>query len=154
MKYENEKIEFKREISNSLVKEVIAFCNSSGGTIIIGYNDDGSVCGLENAKEDLDKISNKLHDSIEPDISFLVAPRIEKEDGKDIIIIEVLQGTNKPYYIKSKGMTSEGVYVRLGATSQPANRDSIRDMIVESSGITFEKNISITQNLTFELFYR
>ena len=149
MKYENEKIEFKREISNSLVKEVIAFCNSSGGTIIIGYNDDGSVCGLENAKEDLDKISNKLHDSIEPDISFLVAPRIEKEDGKDIIIIEVLQGTNKPYYIKSKGMTSEGVYVRLGATSQPANRDSIRDMIVESSGITFEKNISINQNLTF-----
>ena len=117
MKRESDKLELKREINDSLIKEVIAFCNSSGGTIIIGYNDDGTICGLTNARQDLDKISNKIHDGIEPDVSFLVAPRIEKEDGKDIIIVEVLQGTNKPYYIKSKGMTPEGVYVRIGATS-------------------------------------
>lgn len=83
-----------------------------------------------------------MHDCIEPDVSFLVSPRIEKEDDKDIIIIEVLQGTRKPYYIKSKGMTPEGVYVRVGATSQPSTRDSIRDMLIDSSGITFEKNLS------------
>lgn len=149
MKQESDKLEFKREVNDSLVKEVIAFCNSSGGTIIIGYNDNGSICGLEDARCDLDKISNKLHDSIEPDVSFLVAPRIENEDGKDIIIIEVLQGTSKPYYIKSKGMTPEGVYVRVGATSQPSTRDSIKDMLIDSSGVTFEKNLSINQDLTF-----
>ena len=97
----------------------------------------------------MDKISNKIHDGIKPDVSFLVAPRIEKEDGKDIIIVEVLQGTNKPYYIKSKGMTPEGVYVRIGATSQPSTSDAIRDMIIDSSGITFEKNMSVNQELTF-----
>lgn len=149
MKQENSKLEFKREVTDALVKEVIAFCNSSGGTIIVGYNDDGSICGLQNARKDLDKISNKLHDSIEPDISFLINPRIENEDGKDIIIIEVLQGTSKPYYIKSKGMTPEGVYVRVGATSQPSTREAIKDMLIDSSGITFEKNISINQDLTF-----
>ncbi|MEG1141462.1 MAG: putative DNA binding domain-containing protein [Clostridia bacterium] len=149
MKQENDKLEFKREVNDSLIKEVIAFCNSYGGTIIIGYNDDGSIYGLKNARKDLDKISNKLHDSIEPDVSFLVAPRIENEDGKDIIIIEVLQGTSKPYYIKSKGMIPDGVYVRVGATSQPSTRDSIRDMLIDSSDITFEKNLSINQNLTF-----
>ena len=149
MKKESDKLEFKREINDSLIKEVIAFCNSSGGTIIIGYNDDGTICGLNNARQDLDKISNKLHDSIEPDVSFLVSPRIENENGKDIIIVEVLQGTSKPYYIKSKGMTPEGVYVRVGATSQPSTRESIRDMIIDSSGVTFEKNLSINQDLTF-----
>lgn len=149
MKQESYKLEFKREINDSIVKEIIAFCNTSGGTIIVGYNDDGTICGLNNAKQELDKISNKLHDCIEPDVSFLVSPRIEKEDDKDIIIIEVLQGTRKPYYIKSKGMTPEGVYVRVGATSQPSTRDSIRDMLIDSSGITFEKNLSINQNLTF-----
>lgn len=149
MKKESDKLEFKREINDSLIKEVIAFCNSSGGTIIIGYNDGGTICGLNNARQDLDKISNKLHDSIEPDVSFLVSPRIENENGKDIIIVEVLQGTSKPYYIKSKGMTPEGVYVRVGATSQPSTRESIRDMIIDSSGVTFEKNLSINQDLTF-----
>lgn len=146
---ESDKLEFKREVNDSLVKEVIAFCNSSGGTIVIGYNDDGSVYGVENVRKELDKVNSKLHDSIEPDISFLVSPRIEKQEGKDIIIVEVLQGTSKPYYLKNKGMTPEGVYVRLGATTQHATNESIRQMIIESSGITFEKNISINQDLTF-----
>lgn len=146
---ENETLEFKREVNDSIVKEVIALANTKGGTIIIGHNDDGSVYGIENVKKEIDKISNKLHDSIEPNIDFLVTLKITKEDNKDIIILEVLQGTNKPYYIKGKGMTSEGVYVRFGATTQPATRDIIREMIVETSGITFEKNISNNQELTF-----
>ena len=46
-------------------------------------------------------------------------------------------------------MTPEGVYVRIGATSQNTTDELIRQMIIETSGITFEKNISINQNLTF-----
>ncbi len=149
MMQNSDKYEFKREIIDSLVKEVIAFCNTNGGTIIIGYNDDGSVYGVENVRKELDKVSSKLHDNIEPDISFLVAPRIEQQEGKDIIIVEVLQGTGKPYYLKSKGMTPEGVYIRLGATTQHATNEIIRQMIIETSGITFEKNISVNQDLTF-----
>ena len=55
---ESDKLEFKREVNDSIVKEVIAFCNSNGGTIIIGYNDDGSVCGIDNARKELDKVSS------------------------------------------------------------------------------------------------
>lgn len=46
-------------------------------------------------------------------------------------------------------MTIDGVFVRLGATVQRATRETIKEMIVESSGISFEKNISINQDLTF-----
>lgn len=146
---EDDKLEFKREITNSLYKEIIAFCNSNGGTIIIGYNDDGTVYGIDNVRKEFDRISNMIQDSIEPDVSFLVAPRIENQNGKDIIIIEVLQGTSKPYYVKSKGMTPEGVFIRVGATSRHASRELIKEMLIESSGITFEKNISLNQELTF-----
>ena len=45
-------------------------------------------------------------------------------------------------------MTHEGVYVRVRATAQPSSRESIKDMIIDFSGITFEKNISINQDLT------
>lgn len=146
---ESDKLEFKREVNDSIVKEVIAFCNSNGGTIIIGYNDDGSVCGIDNVRKELDKVSSMIHDNIEPDISFLVSLRIEQQDSKNLIIIEVLQGTGKPYYLKSKGMTPVGVYIRLGATTQHATNEIIKQMIIETSGITFEKNISINQDLTF-----
>lgn len=146
---ENNNLEFKRELTDSIVKEIIAFCNTTGGTIILGYNDNGKVVGLKNAKEDLDRLSSKINDSIEPSVNFLVSSRIEREDNKEIIVVEVLKGSNKPYYIKSKGMTIDGVFVRLGATVQRATRETIKEMIVESSGISFEKNISINQDLTF-----
>lgn len=146
---ESDKLEFKREVNNSLVKEVVAFANTKGGTIIVGYDDDGKLIGLDNAKEQLENISNKLHDSIEPNIDFLVNLKLKTEDNKEIIIIEVLQGTNKPYYIKSKGMIPEGVYIRFDNTSRPSTSDMIKEMIISSSSVSFEKNISINQDLTF-----
>ena len=57
---ENNNLEFKRELTDSIVKEIIAFCNTTGGTIILGYNDNGKVVGLKNAKEDLDRLSSKI----------------------------------------------------------------------------------------------
>lgn len=147
---ESENIEFKRELTNSFIKEVIAFANTSGGTIIIGYNDDGTIYGVDNSKNVLEQISNMIHDSIEPQIDYLVSSKIVEEDNKDIIVVDVLEGTNKPYYIKSKGMTDKGVFIRLGSATEQASKDTIKNLIIESSGITFEKNISYNQNLTFE----
>lgn len=116
---------------------------------MIGYNDDGSIYGIKNVREEFDKLSNKIYDNIEPNISFLVSSKIESIEGKDVIILEVLNGIDKPYYIKSKGMTPNGVYIRLGAVVKMATRELIKEMIIESANITFEKNISINQDLTF-----
>ena len=149
MHKESENLEFKREVTDSLIKEIIAFANTNGGTILIGYNDDGSICGVPDVRSEMDKISNKIYDSIEPNVSFLVSSKIEKIENKDVIIIKVLQGINKPYYIKSKGMIPNGVFVRLGATVRNATPELIREMLMETLNITFEKNISINQDLTF-----
>lgn len=46
--HESETVEFKRELTENLEKEVIAFLNSEkGGDIYIGIKDDGSVCGVK-----------------------------------------------------------------------------------------------------------
>ena len=42
---ESDVLEFKREVNNSIVKEVVAFANTKGGTIIIGYDDNGELVG-------------------------------------------------------------------------------------------------------------
>lgn len=43
---ENQETEFKREYTDDLKKEVVAFLNTNDGTIYIGMNDDGSICGI------------------------------------------------------------------------------------------------------------
>jgi ATP-dependent DNA helicase RecG len=90
-----------------------------------------------------------ISDSIDPNLIFNISMNIVNELDKDIIVIKVLKGTKRPYYLKNKGMTSEGVYLRLGATNKQASRDDIVKMMMEDSGIRFEDNISKEQDLTF-----
>lgn len=149
---ENEILELKSKVTPNLCKEIIAFANTKGGTIIIGYDDNSNLIGVENAKEELDKISNMIADSIDPNLIFNISLEIVEELGKDIIVIKVLKGTKRPYYLKSKGMTSEGVYLRLGATNKQATRDDIVKMMMEDSLVNFEDSISKEQNLTFNTF--
>lgn len=67
-----------------------------------------------------------------------------------VIQIEVSKGSYKPYYLKSKGMKSTGVYVRQVASSVQASSDQIRKMIKDYDGDVFEEMRSVTQELTFE----
>lgn len=149
---ESEILELKREVTPSLCKEIIAFANTNGGTIYIGYDDNANLIGVQNTQKELDRISNIIADSIDPNLIFNISMDVINESGKDVIVIKVLKGTKRPYYLKSKGMTSEGVYLRLGATNKQASRDEIVKMMMEDSGVKFEDNISKEQNLTFNSF--
>lgn len=40
-------IEFKRSLSSDLGREICAFANATGGVILLGVDDDGTVCGVE-----------------------------------------------------------------------------------------------------------
>ncbi len=55
---ETESIELKRELNESIKKELIAFANTYGGEIYIGIDDDGAIVGLDNAKQHLEAVSN------------------------------------------------------------------------------------------------
>jgi len=76
--------------------------------------------------------------------------RTLNEDGKQIVVVDIQQGTERPYYIAKKGLRPEGVYVRQGYSSVPATNTAIRRMIKETDGDHFEEMRSLEQNLTFE----
>ena len=46
LSFENQEVEFKQEYVADIRKEVIAFANASGGTILIGVRKDGTVIGV------------------------------------------------------------------------------------------------------------
>ena len=47
MIFETENIEFKRQFTDEIYKEVIAFANTDGGIVYVGIDDDGNAVGLE-----------------------------------------------------------------------------------------------------------
>ena len=93
------------------------------------------------------RITNAVRDNISPDIAMFTKYAVNENDR--IIEITVSEGTNKPYFIKSKGMRPEGVYVRHGASSAPAPIDKIRQMIKLSEKESFEEERALNQELHF-----
>ncbi len=146
---ESETVELKQDYSDSIRKEVIAFANTNGGTIYIGVDDSGKVIGVASVDQMIQRITSLIRDSVMPDVTMFVHYETVSVEGKQILRITVSRGTARPYYIVSKGMKSDGVYVRQGTTSAPATDASIRQMIQETDGDSYEKMRSLKQDLTF-----
>lgn len=144
---ENENIEFKELYTENIYKEIVAFLNSGSGTIYIGYNDNGELIGLENVKETEEKISNGIRGKIVPDCSVFVSINNATLDNKDYIIINVSKGVNI-YSLKDKGII-KGTYIRNGSCSMSATEETVKQMIIKNSNITFETSVANNQNLTF-----
>lgn len=147
---ESSTLELKRQVIDDIRKTVIAFANSEGGTIYIGIDDDGTVVGVKDIGDEMLRLSNMIRDAIKPGVTMFVSYTQEKEKGKDIIKVTVQKGTECPYYLQAKGLRPEGVFVRQGASSVPATESSIRRMIMETDGDSFEGMRSMNQDLTFD----
>lgn len=147
---ESTTVEYKREYIDDIKYAVVAFANTEGGRLYIGLNDDGSVFGVDDVDETMLRLTNMIRDAIRPDITMFTHCTVEERDGRNIIVLDVLKGTGSPYYLKSKGVRPEGVYVRHGASSAPASETAILSMIRESSGDCFETSRSLEQDLTFD----
>ncbi len=146
MTFETENIEFKSRLTDDIYKEVIAFANTDGGTVYIGIDDNGNAVGIQDVDETFLKITNGIRDAIAPDVTMFVKFNLQ-DNG--VVKITVGEGSFKPYYLKSKGLKSGGVYIRQGSSSVQASPDSIRKMIKESDGDIFEEMRSMEQKLTF-----
>ena len=147
---ESETLELKRELTSDISKEIVALCNTRGGQVILGVDDDGIVIGIKNPKDICERLSSIINDSIKPDITTMVSIETKNENDKEIIIIDVVRGTNRPYYLASKGLKPSGVYVRLGNTSIPANDNAIKQMITQTDGTSYESIRSFNQELSFD----
>ena len=146
---ENLTTELKREYTPTIIKSVIAFANTNGGTIYIGIEDDGSVIGVDNTDDLMLRVMNAVRDSVRPDVTLFINCEIKKINDKSIMEIQVQKGTKSPYYLVGKGIRPEGVFIRQGAASVPATETVIFRMIKESDGSQYEDTRSLVQDLTF-----
>ena len=146
---EDEYTELKSILTKDIKKEIVAFANSGGGRIYIWIDDDGNIVGLDNTKKDIEALSGMIKDGIKSDLTLYTHIKQEQINNKNIIILEILNAPNKPYYLADKGLKSSGVYLRSGNTSVPASDEVIKKLIIDSQNIPFEEIPSKHQNLHF-----
>lgn len=132
-------LEFKSSIprKDQILKTVIAFCNQHGGRLVLGVEDDGTIAGL--SENDIVETMEYLEQSIYHASSPPIIPKIFSQRilDKMLLIVEVSEGMNKPYYRSAEGL-DQGVYIRIGKHTMRATNDMIEELKWQSQGITYE----------------
>lgn len=115
---ESNRIELKRELTDTLEKEVIAFLNyRDGGVIYIGVDDKTqATIGVSDADALQLKIKDRIKNNISPSTMGLFDVIAETRDEKVIVKITVASGSEKPYYLSRMGMSAKGYRVFLSIT--------------------------------------
>ncbi len=124
-------IEFKRSLNKEISKEACSFLNSSGGKLVIGVNDNNTLCGIKLTNGVRSQIYSYLQ-PINPTPDIKVIEYSYKE--KDFIILDCKSGKEKPY------ITGGMLYVRIGANAQKLTTpNEMRDFFQQVNKIFFEK---------------
>ncbi|WP_373548270.1 helix-turn-helix domain-containing protein [Haliscomenobacter sp.] len=115
-----------------LTEEVCAFANAAGGVVLLGVDDHNQIKGIniDNAKRSA--IQNSISD-ISPAL-YCTLSMVEVE-GKNIGVIEVPSGTEKPYIF------SGAIYIHLGPNSQKlTTAEEMRGFFQQSGKIYFDES--------------
>ena len=148
---ENNRIEFKSQLNDKLEREVVAFLNyREGGAIYIGVDDKGKALGVADIDDVQLKISDRIKNNIQPSTLGLYDVVIEEIQGKNVIKIIISSGNEKPYYLRSKGMSEAGCFIRNGSSVQPMPSDMIMDLFSKRTRNSLSKIESPRDDLTFE----
>ena len=150
---ESKNVEFKENLpekSIKYMKSVVAFANGTGGKIIFGIADKTrEVVGFD--KEDvfkkMDAIANAVSDSCEP--AIIPDITLQTVDGKTVIVVEVSEGRQRPYYIKALGRDG-GVYVRVAGTTRIADEYMVKELLFEGSNRYYDQALCTGLNVTDE----
>ena len=151
MLQESNRVELKEKLNEKLEREICAFLNNrEGGVLYIGVADDGAIIGVSDADALQKKVAERIRNNLLPSALGLYDVASEEMDGKTVIKVIVSSGTEKPYYIKEKGMSSAGCFIRVGTTVQPMSTSMIDELYSKRLRNQTLRNIpSPRQDLTF-----
>ncbi len=120
--------EFKRSVTSSLGREICAFANATGGTVLIGVGNNGKVYGIADhnrLKSEIQSIAR----SANPPIT------VEIESVGEVLRVEVPAQQGKPYSFGGK------FFIREGASSQQMSREEIREFFYNEGLIHFDETL-------------
>lgn len=131
-------LEFKRTIPSAykIAREIAAFANTKGGTLLIGVDDDKSLVGVLGYQEEeylLDKATSEL---CRPRVDITI--EVVHFGERDLLVIRVPEAVEKPIFVKDKN--EESVFMRENDKNKVASKELIEVIQKKNSGegVTFE----------------
>ncbi len=73
----------------------------------------------------------------------------EKYNSKSIIKIGISSGIEKPYYLKKKGLVSNGCFIRVGNATEQLSQKNIEELFSGKNRPSLCKIVSPKQDLKF-----
>lgn len=125
---ENQHLEFKKKADHpdKIVREMVAFANSGGGTLLLGVEDSGRISGLKFPEEDLFAMEAAILRYAKPELRY-ETELIPVGEGKTVLKYFIPDGINKPYsWLSDKNNQRYSVYVRSRDQSLRASYEMFR----------------------------
>ena len=122
-----------------VLKTIAAFLNSSGGTLVIGVEDDGNVCGLENdlrlTKRSTDgyqqTLAALLSQHIGPQFAPHISMRFEGLNDQQVCVLDI-EKASAPAFISWKNDSL--FFMRLASTSRSLDTEEAVKYINQNWG--------------------
>lgn len=136
---EGKSLEFKRDLSSpaGVLKTIVAFANTSGGTLLIGVEDRSRhVRGVRDALDVEERLTSLVSDRIHPRL----VPEIEMVPWRrtQVLVVQVYPSASRPHHLASEGPT-RGTYVRVGSTNRRADAELMEEMRRFARGEAFDE---------------
>ena len=124
---EHQSIEWKESWQDEYLKWICGYANAYGGTIYIGVDDDGNVVGINNARELLERIPNKITDTM----GIIVDVNLLHKDEQEYLEIIV---DKYPSLISFRGK----YYYRSGSTMREITGKELERALLKTQGRTWD----------------
>ncbi|MBI4907033.1 MAG: putative DNA binding domain-containing protein [Acidobacteria bacterium] len=127
-RHEGKSLEFKRDLSSpdGILKTLVAFANTAGGTIVIGVDDRSrNVRGVPAVLAAEERLASLIADSILPRL----VPDIEVVAWRNlnVLAVQAYPSNTRPHYLERLGPEG-GVFVRVGSTNRRAEAEQIEEL--------------------------
>jgi predicted HTH transcriptional regulator len=116
-------LEFKRKAAypEKIVRELIAFANTHGGTLLIGVDDDGSIPGLKYPDEEAHVVVESLNKHCRPPLLYHETS-ISISENRFVVRFDIPPSAQRPHYLVMSKSTRE-TFVRVNDMSIKASAE-------------------------------
>lgn len=140
MERESRNLEYKLNVTKSYLKTVSAYANYGGGRIIFGVDDNRVIIGLDYVHQVCLNIENQINDNLNPVPEYTL-----RICDQDIIVLEVEEGKDKPYYYQNKA------YRRNDSATIEVGRLELNRLILEGLNQSYDEQPARNQELHFSV---
>lgn len=127
---EDQHIEFKQSWRDEYLQYICGFANAQGGTLYIGIDDKGEVCGIKNAHTLLENLPNQINQTM----GLLAQVDLHVDEEKEYISIHV-EPSDQAISYRGK------FYYRSGSTLQEMNGVALTDFLFRKNNTTWDQSI-------------